>query len=129
MAGVADYSHSHSILLGLVYSQLHGLVSDDLPHAVVTVDYSCGLGLLEYLKVGDRILDACLYTVQIDRLEAVAAMTLYAPAVRFQKDIGTDPGILLRHTITFECIGNKRSDKIPWTNNSAHTSLRNHNIL
>ena len=120
VAGVADNDHAHTILLGLVDGHLHGLVTDDLTHSVVSVDNSGGLSLFDDLEVGDGLLDASLDSVEIDGFEAVAAVALDSALVGLKKDVGADLCIFFGDAVADESVSYERGDDVPGTKNSRH---------
>ena len=118
MAGVTNSDHTHTILLSLLDSHLHSLVTDNLTHTVVTVDNCGGLGLFDDLKVGNGVLDTCLDSVKVDRLEAVAAVRLDAALVALKQNVSTDLSILARNAVAYKGVDDEIGDCFPVKDNS-----------
>ena len=110
VAGVTNSNHTHTVLLSLIDSHLHSLVTDNLTHTVMSVNNSGGLGLLDDLKIGYGVLNTCLDSVKVDRLETVAAVGLDTALVGFEKNVCADLRVLAGNAVAYERVNYKVCD-------------------
>ena len=113
VSGIAHGDHAHAVFLGLLDSHFHGLIADDLTHAVMAVHNGGGGGFLDDFKVGHGELDTGLDAVQIDGLEAIYAVGLDAALVGLQQHVRANFCILFGNAVALERIHNKVGDDIP----------------
>ena len=123
MAGIADGDHAHAVLLCFFDRHRHGFETNDLSHAVVTVNDGGGGGFLQNFEIGDGVLNTCFDSVDIDRLEAVASVRFDAAAVAFKQNVCTDTGILCRYARADESIRDERFGGFPIKINFCHEFL------
>ena len=86
----------------------------------MTVDNSRCRSFLNNFKIRDRILNTCFDSVDINRLEAVAAVGFDTTSVRFKDNVNNDLAVLSRNTYTLERINHKIMQCFPITYNFAH---------
>ena len=113
VAGITNYNHTHTVLFSLFDSHTHRLVADDLTHTVVTVNDSGRLGLFDYLKIGDGVLDTCFDAVEVNGLEAIAAVGLDTALIRLKKNVGADLRVCSRYAVAYEGIDYEICDCFP----------------
>ena len=100
------------------------MVAGHHAHAVVGVHDYGGGGILHDVHLRHREEGAVDNPVNVNGLEAVAAVALNAPAVRLQQDVRADFRILLGHAITLKGIGQKAVHQIPgYIRSCFHSSI------
>ena len=120
MAGITNGNHAHTVFLSLFDCHFHRLVTDDLSHTVMTVNNSRCRSFLNNFKIRDRILNTCFDSVDINRLEAVAAVGFDTASVRFKDNVNNNLAVLSRNTYTLERINHKIMQCFPIAYNFAH---------
>ena len=86
----------------------------------MTVNNSRCRSFLNNFKIRDRILNSRFDSVDINRLEAVAAVGFNSSSVRFKDNVNDDLAVLGRNTYALECVNHKIMQCFPITNNFAH---------
>ena len=96
VGGVADGDHAQTVFLGLADGEGHGLVRDDVAHAVAAVEHGGRGGILDDADAGLGELDALPDAVVVDGLEARDAVGVEAELVRGDENVGGDGGVGFR---------------------------------
>ena len=78
MCGIAHSYHPETVLFCLIDSHLHGLLTHDVPHTVITVENRRGGCFLDYINLSNRVQYSPVDPVYIDRLEPSDSMGIYA---------------------------------------------------
>ena len=102
MGGVEDRAARHAVDLRLFDQLFHHAIAGHHAHAVVGVHDHRGGRFENGLQLRHGQERAVFDAVEIDRLEAVAAVALDAAAVGFQEHVGADRRVLLRDAVGLE---------------------------
>ena len=96
---IKDGAAGHTVLGSLFNQHFHHLMGSNHAHAIVSIHNYSTRSILDNFNFGFRQQGAVFNTIQVNRLEAVAAVALDTASVAFQQNICTNACILFGNAV------------------------------